>query len=43
MLITVQKIFIGKEDYEEAKTCLGPIFIEIDELQRDGIDVAGIH
>ncbi|XP_022796783.1 uncharacterized protein LOC111335191 [Stylophora pistillata] len=36
-------LYNGKEDYLEVKTCLGPVFAEVDDLQQNGIEVDGIH
>lgn len=36
-------LYNGKEDYLEVKTCLGPVFAKVDDLQQNGIEVDGIH
>ena len=34
---------LGKEDYEEIKTCLSATFEQVNELQMNGLKISGIH
>ena len=34
---------LGKEDYEEIKTCLSATFEQVSELQMNGLTISGIH
>ena len=34
---------LGKEDYEEIKTCLSATFEQVNELQMNGLTISGIH
>ena len=38
-----KSISSGKEDYLEVKTCLGPVFANVSDLQQNGIKLDGIN
>lgn len=41
--IITKLLILGKEDYEEIKTCLGATLEQVNELQMNGLTIDGIH